>query len=100
MKREISPVEFATAVRYTLDYRARGDGMSSYEAADYACSEAFISKDWIIPILSFINDSPSSAEAWCERMQEESLQRIALRIKAPYGTKQDGITPKELNDLD
>lgn len=84
MREAITPIQFAHAVHATLGYRQRGDGTSTYEAARYACAEGYISDQWVIPILSFINDSPASAEAWCERVRDEALVRTAAKMETTH----------------
>jgi len=78
MKREITPIIFASALRSALDYRSAG--MSQIEAASQACQTYDISTDWAYIIQAVLNDSSWLAEAWAERIREQSLDRIGEKL--------------------
>jgi hypothetical protein len=79
-RRQITPLEFGGLIQAAQAYRA--DGMSQIEAATQACRYCHISDDWAAPLLGFLNDSPTAAEAWASRIFSETLQRAAGRIEA------------------
>lgn len=78
-RRQITPVEFAAVLRTAQHLRA--DGASQIAAATHACRQQGISDDWATPLLGFINSSPTTAEAWAERMYSEALDRAYLRCE-------------------
>lgn len=82
-RRSIDPVDMANLIRKAQMYRA--EGCSQIESARAACLLFSISDDWAAPILGFLNDSPSIAEAWAERMFNEALDRAAARMEAAGG---------------
>lgn len=79
-RRQITPVEFASALRDAQGRRAC-QSVSTFEAVRRAVVERGLSDDWSAPLLGFINDSPASAEAWAERVTNDALDRAAGRIE-------------------
>lgn len=77
MKRQLTPVEFAQLLRGAQTNRTGGD--SQIAACRNACLMLGISDDWAAPLLGFLNDSPSTAEAWADRMYNEALDRAYQR---------------------
>jgi hypothetical protein len=77
VKRNINPIEFAAAIRAAQSYRV--NGASQIAEATHACRQQGISDDWAAPLLAFLNDSPSTAEAWADRMYNEALDRAYQR---------------------
>jgi hypothetical protein len=79
-RRQITPVEFAQLIQTAQANRAtRGDGQIA--ACRNACLQLGIHDDWSAPLLAFLNDSPTTAEAWAERMYSEALDRAYLRCE-------------------
>lgn len=84
MRKLITPVDFANVLCTAQALRSNGT-VSKVEACRRACHEHGVSDDWMMPVLSFINDSPAAADAWAERMFNEEYARIAARVEGAQG---------------
>ena len=82
MRRLITPVQFAELIRAAQTYRVRE--CSCIEAATQACRHLGLSDDWAAPLLGFLNDSPTIAEAWADRMFDEALDRAYARAEQEH----------------
>ena len=58
-------------------------GESQIAAVRTACIEHGISDEWAAPVQAFINDSPSFADLWCERVMNNALKRMNARLNQP-----------------
>lgn len=83
MRNLIQPLDFANLV--ATAQALRYSGQSKIEAARRSCHEHGISDDWSVPLISFINDSPSAADHWSERIFDQSLSRMAAQVEADNG---------------
>ena len=79
MSRSITPVQFARALQSAQGYRMSGE--SSIVSAHLACDTIGISRDWTIPLIATLNDSPAIAEAWADRRVNEALDRAYARAE-------------------
>lgn len=80
MRRLIDPVTFGQAIQAAQYIRSQGE--SQIAAAKHACDEVGIHPDWTAPLIGFLNDSPSAAEAWARRVYNEALDRAVTRMEA------------------
>lgn len=82
-RRLIQPTDFAALLWSAQLYRSQviEEPVSKVEAAYRACDDYGISRDWCAPLIAFLNDSPSAAEAWTRRIHDEALDRMATRLE-------------------
>ena len=80
-RRLIEPIDFANLVRSAQGLRMAPGGAGKIVAAQQACDDHGISRDWSVPLLGFLNDSPASAESWAERVSSEAFARMAARMR-------------------
>lgn len=73
IKRAIKPTDFADLIRRAQAYRMEGHPKIVSGAS--ACRAAGVSSDWLVPLMAILDMSPSIAEAWADRVINESLDR-------------------------
>jgi hypothetical protein len=69
----LTPCIFASMIRSAQGFRAQGD--ASYQACAQACHTHGVDDAWASVLCAFLNDSPTIAEQWAERVTQSALDR-------------------------